>query len=325
MKIIYASGYYDKQAKMIVDKALEETRRKGDLLKFSMVKGGKNDPDHLKEPFDIYHCHAGHSLETIPIAKELGAKVILQRDSAHAEKMLQQLEIYGGKCRQLDPKYKDMCNSAVQARQTTNLQYQLREYEAADYILVASTWERDTMIECGIPKGKIKIVPFTADSEVFKPRNLENRPFSVCLGGNQCLRKGYPYAKEACKKAGVTLNVINGFKFEEMNRELNNYSVCLAPTVEDGYPHQVLAGMLCGQIPIISTFTGTKDLIKHGKNGFIVDLEDDPVQNISEILVELQRAPEWRFEVAKKARETVAKRTWDDYSKDVHNLYKKVM
>ena len=323
MKVIYASGYYAKQAKKIADKAVEETQRKGWLKKFSLVKGNKNNPEDLKDPFDIYHCHAGHSLETIPLAKKLGAKIILQRDSAHATKMIDLLEEYKDKCRKLNSEYKDMCNIP---RRTTNVQYQLDEYEQVDYILLASTFERDTFIEKGIPNSKLKIIPFTADSEMFKPKNMENRPFSVCLGGNQCLRKGFPYAKEACKKLNIPLNVITGYKFEEMPRELANHTVCLAPAVEDGYPHQVLASMACGLVPIVSTFNGVKDLIKHGHNGFIVDLTSDTiVQDITDILKVLKDNPEGMQSIGSFARETVAKRTWDDYSKDIANFYEEVM
>lgn len=320
MKIIYASGYYDKQAKKIVDKAIEETRRLGWLKKFSMVKGNRNDPEDLKEPFDIYHCHAGHSLETIHLAKKLGAKIILQRDSAHQTTMISLLNEYKEKCRQLNREYKDICNI-----NPISSSYQLDEYDQADYILLASTWERDTFIENGVSKDKLKIIPFTADSEIFKPKTL-NRPFSVVLGGNQCLRKGFPYAKEACRKLDIPLNVIEGQKFEHMPGILNNYSVCLAPAVEDGYPHQVLASMACGLVPIVSTFNGVRDLIKHGKNGFIVDLTDpNVIEDIMEILNELKRSPEWMMELGAAARKTLSQRTWADYSKDIVKFYKEVM
>lgn len=322
LRVVYASGYYDKQAKKVVDMAIAETQKLGWLLKLSMQKGGKNDPEDLKEAFNIYHCHSSYSLDTIGVAKKLGAKIILQRDSAHSEVMRDLIEEDKIKWRP-NSLYKGLCDPAPT---DPNLAPQLQEYQETDHLLLMSKWEKKTFLQKGYPEKKIKVIPITADSEVFKPVNHETRKFSVCLGGNMVIRKGYPYAKEACKQIDEPLNVISGFKFEEMPRELNNYSICLAPTIEDGYPHQVLAAMSCALVPILSKNTGTKDIIKHGKNGFIVDIHASNVINdIAEILSELRKNPDWMREVGLEARKTVAKRTWEDYSQDICKFYKDVM
>ena len=322
IKVIYASGYYDKQAKAIVNHAIAETQRLGWLLKLSMSHGGKNNLEDLKEEFDVYHCHSSYSLESIKKARELGAKIILQRDSAHSETMGKLVAEDKEKWRTYSD-YKGLCDPAPS---DPNLATQLQEYEETDYLLLASNWEKETFLKKGYPNKKIKIIPFTADSEVFKPRDHETREFSVCLGGNMAIRKGYPYAKEACNQINTSLNRIEGFKFEEMPRELNMHTVCLAPTIEDGYPHMVLAAMSCALVPIVSKNTGTKDLIKHGKNGFIVDVHDEGViGHIADILSKLRDKPEEMREIGLRARETVSKRTWNDYSKDIAKFYKEVM
>ena len=321
IRVIMASGYYDKQARAIVDHAIAETQKLGWLVKLSMSQGGKNNLDDLKEEFDVYHCHSSYSLESMKIARKLGAKIILQRDSAHSETMGDLVAEDKIKWRP-NSDYKGLCDPAPS---DPNLAIQLQEYEDTDYLLLASKWEAQTFLKKGYPKEKIKIIPFTADAEIFKPRDFETREFSVCLGGNMAIRKGYPYAKEACNQIKTVLNRIEGFRFEEMPRELNRHTVCLAPTIEDGYPHQVLASMACALVPIVSKNTGTKDLIKHGKNGFIVDIHDSNVINdIVDILNQLRDKPEEMREIGLRARKTVSKRTWDDYSKDIAKFYQKV-
>ena len=324
MKVIYAKGYTDKQAGVIVSHAIEETKKRGWLKKLSDCPNHRNNLNDLKEPFDIYHCHSDYSLESIPIAQKLGAKVILQRDSAHTEIMIRQLE--WAKELWHFGQYKDMCN--INPRQKTNVQRQIEEYEKADYILLASKWEKLSFELMDFPQNKLKIVPFTADTEKFKPKtDISKRNFSVCLGGNACLRKGFPWAKESCKLINEPLNVISGVDFNDMPRELDNYSVCLAPTVEDGYPHQVLASMSMQQIPIVSQFTGTKDIIKQGNNGFIVDITNPhtSVKEIADILKWLKDDKSTRTEMGIKARETIQKRHWNKYSEGICKMYEEVM
>ena len=47
-------------------------------------------------------------------------------------------------------------------------------------------------------------------------------------------------------------------------------------------------------------------------------------REISDILKWLKYNPDGMRKIGLKARETVAKRTWDDYSKDIYKLYKEV-
>lgn len=322
LNIVYARGYAEKQAKAIIQHAVREATGKHNVI-MSALYGNKNNLEHINEPIDIYHCHSGFSIESMKKAKKLGAKVILQRDSAHCEIMRELVEEDKLFWRQ-NSDYKGMCDPA----RREDLRFQLAEYELADYILLASTWERDTMIKKGVNPKKLVIIPFTADSAVFKPRNHETRDFSVVLGGNRCIRKGYPYAREACKRAGVELTVIEGLPFEQMTRALNEHTVCLAPTVEDGYPHQVLASMSCGLVPIVSTNTGTKDLIKDADNGFIIDMsesKEEIIEDIAYILNHLKDNPEDMREIGEKARKTIEKRPWSDYSKDICEFYERII
>ena len=145
-----ASGYFSKQAKQIMLKCIEETQRRKWLVKLSMSKPYMNNLDDIKEPLDIYHCHSGYSLESIKKAHQIGAKVILQRDSAHSEIMRDLVEADKEKWRE---QYKGICSPA---RSDPNLSKQLTEYKLTDYLLLASKWEEETFLKKGYPKEKIK-------------------------------------------------------------------------------------------------------------------------------------------------------------------------
>jgi len=318
ISVTYSAGSYGRQAKKIVNKGTEEAMNRGYIKDIHLKH---TDLDYIKEPIDIYHCHSSYSLKGIIKAKSLGAKVILQRDSSHCTPFVDNLEKEESKWRNTE--YKFLCDN--NARNRTDFDSQIAEYDNADYILLASKLERNSFLKMGYPKEKLKVIPFTADCEIFYPMNKKH-DFSVVLGGNQHLRKGYPYAKEACKQAGIPLNVIDGITFEQVPNELNQHTVILAPSADDGYPHQVLAGMACGLIPIVSTLNGVKDIIINKKNGFIVNLNDnDVIKQIADVLRYLKENPKKAKQISLKARKTIEKRTWEDYSNDVANFYEEII
>lgn len=322
MNVIYAKGSEGIQFNKICEEGTKEAASRGWIKHITSLNGKLVRLEHITSPIDIYHCHSAHSLEGIRKAKQLGAITILQRDSSHILDMLEWVEegmrIWKGKYPQ--------CMSNPRAR--TNLDFQLAEYEEADWILVASKLEEKSFINRGINKNKIKRIPFTVDFNKFKPINNKHQ-FSVVLGGGNNIRKGYPEANEACKLAGINLNLVpsqpRGNEF--VLSELNKHDVCIAPTREDGYPCMVLESMSCGLVPIVSTRNGVSELIEDGVNGYIVDLFDKEcaIEKMAEILTFLKENPKKRKEISLKARETVSKRTWEDYSKDVANFYQKIM
>lgn len=322
IRIIYFAGSYDRQARKIVDMGVQKAMNKGYINQIYKEDKIFKFLDHEnKDKIDIFHCHSGYSLEAMKFIKQKTmAKIILQRDSSHVIQFIENLEKEEEKWRSTE--YKHLCSNS--SRQRTNIKAQLEEYMLADYILLASTLEYDSFVSQGVPKDKLKIIPFTADSKVFYPRNYSH-DFSVLLGGNQHLRKGFPYAKEVCKNVGIPLNIMEGIPFEQVPNELNQHSIILAPAADDGYPHQVLASMLCGLIPIISTLNGVKDLIRHGINGFIFNLDDNAViTKITNIVRKLKDDNKLCKKIGEQARATIMKRTWENYGEDICKFYEEI-
>ncbi len=325
MNIIYAKGSEGIQFNKICEEGTRKASAKGWINTVSPLNGRMVRLEHIKKPVDIYHCHSAHSLQGLRKAKELGAVTILQRDSCHINDMLAWCEAGNNLWKD---KYPQHC-SDLRAR--TNLDFQLAEYEEADYILVASKLEQKSFIKYGF-KDKIKRIPFAVDFDKFKPviGVQWTKPIRVVLGGNPCIRKGYPEANEACKKVGLKLNVVPGQPRgnEFMISQLQKYDICLAPTREDGYPQQVMESMSCGLIPIVSNRNGVCELINKGVNGYVVDMKQSTkhiIDEIAYILDALNNAPtEIRVDISIEARESVMKRTWEDYGNDVFRFYKKI-
>lgn len=323
INIIYARGSGAQHFVSVADKAMKIALDKGWIRKITHMNGNLVRLEDIDKPIDIYHCHSAHSLHGIKRAKEMGAVTILQRDSSHVLDMVEWCEV-GNKL------WKDKYPQAYDdLRSRTDLDFQLKEYEEADYILLASKLEVESFAKRGIPRSKLKRIPFTVDVNKFKPSNKEHE-FGVCLGGNERVRKGYPEAKEACNKLNIPLGAISGVPYgsDQIVDKLNNFDVCLAPTREDGYPCQVLESMSCGLVPILSNRNGVKDLIKDGVNGFIVDITRDHkkfIDRLAEILTYLRDNPKICKEIGLRARETVSKRTWKDYGTDVAKFYEELV
>ncbi len=324
INVVYAQGSLNgRQFEKIYEEGTKIAAEKGWLKLMSPLNGRLNRLEHINQPIDIYHCHSAHSLDGMKKAKELGAITILQRDSSHVLDMIEWCEV-GNKI--WANKYPQCCDDL---RARTQVEYQLKEYEEADHILLASTLEVDSFVKRGIPKEKIMRIPFTADLNKFKPMNKKH-DFGVVLGGNMCVRKGYPEATEACELMGTTLKVINNIPYasDQMVSKLNDYDVCLAPTREDGYPCQVQESMSCGLVPIISNRNGVKDLIKDKVSGFIIDItgnHERVIYEIVQLLKYLKDNPKLRKEMGLKAREAVSHRTWNDYGQDIADFYETLM
>ena len=88
---------------------------------------------------------------------------------------------------------------------------------------------------------------------------------------------------------------------------------CL-PAVEDGCPLATYEAMACGTVPIVSTQTGTKQHIYHGRNGFVIPPKDR--ESIKQYLQMLYDDREQGKYLGKKARETAEAFPWEKHEQE---------
>lgn len=174
----------------------------------------------------------------------------------------------------------------------------LAEYEYCDYIFVVSKYAYDTFIENGIKADKLRIVRSGIDLSRFYPRNnKKDKAFRVCFSGALSLRKGFHYLLQAIdelKLPDVILLLYGGsgdhichniLKYYKKRIRIEQYGgdptevywqsdISVLPSLEDGWGLAVSEAIACGLPVIVSEYTGAKDIIEDGKNGFIIPPRD---------------------------------------------------
>ncbi len=171
-----------------------------------------------------------------------------------------------------------------------------QEYSLADFHCAASTVVRDQLVERGIPKRKIWIVGYGADTEIFHPRHASaSGNFRIIFCGAVGLRKGIRTLLAALEKAGRQVWEMHfyGTMLPEAKTEIAAYTgsmklqfhgtvhqhklaeafregtVLVLPSLEEGFGLVIPQALNCALPCIVSDRVGGKDLIKHHENGSI--------------------------------------------------------
>ncbi|GAK58414.1 glycosyl transferase [Candidatus Vecturithrix granuli] len=241
----------------------------------------------------IFYGWTHHALWSLKKAKKLKMLTVLERANAHPLTYSRLLEAEYRKYGLTDRPYHPLI-----------LKKHLQELEVADYIAVTSQFTKQSLLEHGIDEQRILLTPLGVDVEHFTPdmpAKLQFRgtdeTFRVLYVGQLCLRKGVQYLLEAwhtlqLKYAKLVLvgdllpefkNILHDALACDQGRTIRvaahvddpvalyqQASVCILPTLEDGFGLVVLEAMACGVPVIITEHTGAKDCVRHGLDGFII-------------------------------------------------------
>lgn len=286
---------------------------------------------------DIFTGWSSFSLITMRKAKKKGAVAILERGSSHIEFqrniLREEYEKYGIKPRLSHPKI---------------VEKELREYEEADYIALPSLYTKRTFLEKGFPEGKLIHVPYGVDLSSFRQVEKNDNVFRVVFVGGITLRKGVHYLLQAFSELDLPNSelMLIGSVSEEMKpffrkyegkynyvghvpqKELYEYysqgSVFVMMSVEEGLALVQPQAMACGLPVICTAHTGGEDIVRDGKDGFVIPIRD--VESLKEKLVYLYENPEKRDKMGNSARERVKTGfTWDDYGNKIVREYERVL
>ena len=170
------------------------------------------------------------------------------------------------------------------------------EWESADLILAPSKFVYNGLIECGVTKEKIKIVPYGVDSKSFKfkkrIRKNNDKHLNVFFGGHIGIRKGVHYLLKSIEYLDMdnyTFKLAGNITFEKKfleksdnkveflgrvprseMRELMEWSdIFLFPSLCEGSATVIYEALLSG-VPVICT-ENSGSLIKDGEDGFIIE------------------------------------------------------
>ena len=170
----------------------------------------------------------------------------------------------------------------------------LAEYAAVDYIRAESSLTRDSLVEGGVPADKVWLVTPSVDLEHFKPSAAVPDVFTVAFVGAFSVRKGFHHllaawdrlrpgsgrlllhgghgnrwARVLAERAGARADtevIVGGDPAPTYRRA----SVCVVPSIEDGFCYVVLEAMASGIPVIVSDQAGARDVVEEGVSGFVV-------------------------------------------------------
>lgn len=207
-----------------------------------------------------------------------------------------------------------------------------QEVQLADHIVVASHVTKSSLLEHGIPAGKISVIPYGTES-VEGPAGAPDR-FRALFVGRVGPRKGVHYLLDAWRvpeftNAELLLVGVNEFPEgwleahlgralyqpslprSELRKIYASSSVLVLPSLVEGFGMVILEAMSCG-VPVITTpNTAGPEIIESGVDGFIVPIRD--VDALREKLAWCAGHPAELREMGRRARDKARLYSWNRY------------
>lgn len=219
------------------------------------------------------------------------------------------------------------------------------EYEQANWISIPSQFCLDSFIAIGVPRHKLKKIPYGArlgrfsidvSRSLIYPQNRTHE-FRVLFVGQAGVRKGFVdllkafrLFKHPCRRLTLigsisteakelldhfpldNVEIVGIIPNDKLRQYYNKSSVFLLPSVEEGLAMVMGEAMACG-LPVIATAnTGADDLFTNGQEGFIVPIRSPEI--IADCLQNLADDPELRSRMAIAASARIDQMGgWDKY------------
>jgi glycosyltransferase involved in cell wall biosynthesis len=172
----------------------------------------------------------------------------------------------------------------------------VEETRSAHAWLVASTFTKQTMVEQGIPEAGIAVVPYGVDLDWFSPGEAApstDGPLRLLFVGTISQRKGIRYLVEAverlrspqvqltvCGRVVDDLSVVQSstasidirpnVSAAELRQLYRAADVFVLPSLAEGFGHVLLEALACGAPTIATTHSAGPDLIRDGREGFVI-------------------------------------------------------
>ena len=292
-------------------------------------------------PSTIFHGRTACCLNTLRVAKRLGAVTLVEIASRHPRHW-RAAEIE--ECRRFGVDSRDggdMSESLMRRRE--------REFETCDRIVVPSEVARQSFAEMGYG-DKTEVVPIGVDADFFIPNHdVSPSPvFRVCYVGRLELAKGLGYLLQAWKRlalpraelvlvgemksqmksvlktyADSSLSLAGFLTPQEVAKRYRESSLFVLPSPNEGLA-QVLLEAMASALPVVATdMTGAVDCMENGKEGIIVPARD--VDRLAEAILWCYQHRDESRAMGVAARKRVENQfTLEHYNQRVIALYRKV-
>ena len=226
------------------------------------------------------------------------------------------------------------------------VQKRIQEIESATGWLVPSSFLATTLREADISPGRIRIVPYGVNHDIFVQQHTEettDKEFTIIFAGHITQLKGITYLLDAvkairypsvrvvlCTPSTIDWNILklyNDLNIQvqialpqsELARLFNQADLLVFPSLADGFGHVVLEAMSCG-LPVITTHnTCGPDVLIDGEHGFIVPIRSHEAiaEKVSWALDNRSKLKAMGHAAAQQARQF----TWKKFRQDIRLAY----
>lgn len=222
-----------------------------------------------------------------------------------------------------------------------NIEAELAEMQAADHIVVATQFTKNTYLENGISASKISVNPYGTYLDFFRSKwefptaSSPSQPvINFLFFGSISARKGFPWLCEVWEPfhakyphtkliaaghgslpAGFVLP--KGVEFfgavhpNNRTQLFHSADVFVFPSFFEGFAQVIIEAMACGLPVITTTNTVGPEVIDNGVEGFVITPGDDG--SLHNALAFFTNNPDKMEPMGKAARERVLPLSWDAY------------
>ncbi|HEX4773173.1 MAG TPA: glycosyltransferase family 4 protein [Bryobacteraceae bacterium] len=277
---------------------------------------------------DIFQGTTGQCLESLKRAKAQGAFAVLDSITTHVDDFWahQQVEYaFFGMAAELSRRSRYVANA---------------EYQLADSIRVMSEHAKNTFVQRGIGENKVFVAKPPLAVAPFPVADFRSEQFRVSYIGLLTPTKGFHYLVQAFRNLPVPdaelvlwsapgHRPVARYMREQMESDprirmnpisvRQNYKsvyggsyVVVHPSLADGYAYVVMEAMASGLPVIVTSSTGSAQLIRDGENGYVVPARDPDA--IRERLLYLAEHPAVLRRMGAAARQTIERETPQSFS-----------
>lgn len=221
------------------------------------------------------------------------------------------------------------------------------ELKAADLVIVASSFTKQTLLSAGIHDKPVAVIPYGSPQFTDEPTYHANAgKLRVLFVGSLGQRKGLSYLLKAVDmlKARVELTLLGrkttdncgplneatqkyhwipSLSHADVLKEMSCHDVLVFPSLFEGFGLVILEAMSRG-IPVIATpNTAGPDVIRDGEDGFIVPICSDAA--IACKLEELARSPQKLRDMKHAALDRAQSFAWENYRNSLVQIIHEVL